>query len=286
MHLKLTTMKRIARKTLLTTATLLSFSLTFACGDSKDDVVNPTPTTQANVTATPESLSPDFQGGTFDISVTANVDWSIRTEESWISVRPAGGVKNENTTVKVTVDANKGMEERYASLSIISSNTTVKTIQISQSCDLSASASVSSIIMSGEGGQREFTVTANGNWTLTADASWVTLTPDHGSKGETSVTIAASQNDGNDTRDGVLTLTCGNSVTKISISQLNYNVETPEGYHLVWNDEFDYEGTPMSDWVIENQSQGWVNNELQNYTSRQVDGKYTLEVKDGFLYVN
>lgn len=60
----------------------------------------------------------------------------------------------------------------------------------------------------------------------------------------------------------------------------------PEGYSLVWSDEFDYEGRPSADWVHENWDPGRVNNELQTYTDKEIDGKFTTEVKDGYLYIN
>lgn len=60
----------------------------------------------------------------------------------------------------------------------------------------------------------------------------------------------------------------------------------PEGYILVWNDEFDQGDRPGPDWVHENWAPGRVNHELQTYTDKMVDGKYTTEIKDGSLYIN
>ena len=60
----------------------------------------------------------------------------------------------------------------------------------------------------------------------------------------------------------------------------------PEGYELVWSDEFDEGDVPSSEWVIENWQPGRVNHELQTYTGKTVDGKKTLEVKDGLLHIN
>ena len=42
----------------------------------------------------------------------------------------------------------------------------------------------------------------------------------------------------------------------------------PEGYELVWNDEFEGEAIDLSKWEFEVNAQGGGNNELQYYTSR------------------
>ena len=272
---------------------LLGFILTLplfssACS-SKDDngVVNPSPSnTQTSVSVSPESLTPDFNSQTLDLTVNANVDWAIRTDASWISLRPAGGLKNQATTVKVTIDSNKEFDSRSAVLNITSGSNTIKTITVTQGYAMSAYSSVSSLMLSGEAGEKSFTITANGDWSLTGDADWLTITPSSGGKGETVVIVKATANEGDQSRETNLILSCGDVNTAIAVTQLNYNITAPEGYSLVWSDEFNYDGKPNSDWVIENQNAGWVNNELQTYTSREVDGKLTLEVKDGFLYVN
>ncbi|MCH5229075.1 MAG: glycoside hydrolase family 16 protein [Muribaculaceae bacterium] len=63
-------------------------------------------------------------------------------------------------------------------------------------------------------------------------------------------------------------------------------IKVPEGYILVWHDEFNKGNTLGNDWVIEEKPSGWVNNELQNYTGEKIDGENTLEIKDGNLLIN
>lgn len=60
----------------------------------------------------------------------------------------------------------------------------------------------------------------------------------------------------------------------------------PEGYVLVWNDEFDNGEFPRKDWVAEEWDPGRVNNELQTYTVFPADGGKTLEIKEGKLNIN
>jgi beta-glucanase (GH16 family) len=57
----------------------------------------------------------------------------------------------------------------------------------------------------------------------------------------------------------------------------------PDGYELVWNDEFNYEGLPNpAKWDYDTGNHGWGNNELQNYLARIPE---TAKVKDGKLII-
>lgn len=64
-------------------------------------------------------------------------------------------------------------------------------------------------------------------------------------------------------------------------------INPPEGYHLVWHDEFDNGTTLGSDWTHEVQGPGWVNNELQTYVDGKTStGKRVTELKDGKLHIS
>ena len=274
---------------MLFSALFVAAALTMGCSsnNSEEPSVKPGSPTEVKVEFQEGALHPGNEACTVEFTVTADADWSIKTDADWVSLRPSGGVKNEPTAVKASLTANTGLDSRTATLNIISGGNTVKSFDIVQGYALTVSTSVSSLIMSGEGGTSVFTVTANGDWTLSAiTEDWLTVTPDHGAKGETTVSVTTTANEGDDTRDASFAFLCGDVTAKVDVTQLNYKVEAPEGYSLVWSDEFNVDGKPGADWVIENQSAGWVNNELQTYTSKEVDGKLTLEVKDGFLHIN
>ena len=53
----------------------------------------------------------------------------------------------------------------------------------------------------------------------------------------------------------------------------------PEGYELLWSDEFDGDSLNTANWTPEYGGHGWGNNELQFYTGR----KENVDVKDGRL---
>lgn len=253
-----------------------------ACGDSSKDT--PAPSGQnVTVSATPEALATSAEAATLELIVRANADWAIRTDADWATVRPSGGVKDSDIKVLVSVTANPGMDERNASINIVSGGKTVKSIALTQGYVTKATSSVKSLTLGGQDSSTSFTVTANADWTITSNAPWLTLTPSKGTKGDTAVEVRAKANDSSAGREATLVLECGNDKSEIKVSQLSDAVNIPEGYSLVWSDEFNSGPVPGSDWTIENWAPGHVNNELQTYTSKEVDGKRTLEVKDGFL---
>ena len=53
----------------------------------------------------------------------------------------------------------------------------------------------------------------------------------------------------------------------------------PEGYELIWSDEFDGDSLNTDNWTPEYGGHGWGNNELQFYTGR----KENVDVRDGKL---
>lgn len=203
-----------------------------------------------------------------------------------MTLRPTGGLKNENTDVSVSVTANKGPEERCATLNVVSGGVTVKSVTLTQMPVLSATPSMSAFTFGGQESTANCTITSNTDWVLESNDSWLTASPGHGASGQTVVAITAAANAADADRTGKLTLKCGNAQSEITVFQLSGTIEAPEGYTLVWNDEFSQGDTPSNDWVLENWPAGHVNNELQTYTDKTIDGKRTAEVKDGLLYIN
>lgn len=273
------------------TLTAAIFSIAFitpalaACGgDGNDD---PAPSgTSVKVSVAPEILQTDAAAATLDLAVTADADWAVRTDADWVTLRPSGGVRNESTVVRVSVTANTGFDARSAAINIISGGNQVKTVTLSQGYVAKATTSFSSMTFGGQESSAVMTVTSNSEWELSSSDSWLSVNPAKGGKGDTDVVLTADVNDTDARREAVLTLTFGGESSEIKVSQLSDAVEAPEGYSLVWSDEFNEGTRPGSDWVHENWAAGYVNNELQTYTDKEIDGKRTTEVKDGFLHIN
>ena len=91
-------------------------------------------------------------------------------------------------------------------------------------------------------------------------------------------------------RRGTVTIACGREQQQVEITQESAEdteVRTPEGYTLVWSDEFNQgETLNADDWTHEVQGPGWVNNELQTYVDGQAGGRRVTELVDGKLNIH
>ena len=105
------------------------------------------------------------------------------------------------------------------------------------------------------------------------------------------ITITVPANPVAETRSGAVTVMSGSARKTVTVTQAAAEKAAyyaPEGYYLVWQDEFN-EGTELNkvDWTHEVQNSGWVNNELQNYVNHKTpEGSLVTEVKDGHLLIH
>ena len=107
------------------TAAVLALTLT-ACGGSGGDKETP------SIGVSPSSLSFEEAGGSKTVSVTANVDWSAKSSDSWLSVSPTTGASsNTAQSLTVTATANDGLD-RTATITISSPEGASATVSVTQ----------------------------------------------------------------------------------------------------------------------------------------------------------
>lgn len=120
---------------------------------------------------------------------------------------------------------------------------------------------------------------------------WVSVDPPYSSASEADVTVKVEENASYKDRNTEITIKCGSTRKKVALvqkamqkGQLDINV--PDGYHLVWRDEFDTDGLPSREWWYETGGGGWGNNELQSYVSGSAsDGTRLADISDGTLKI-
>ena len=120
--------------------------------------------------------------------------------------------------------------------------------------------------------------------------SWVTVEPSYSAQASAPVTVSVKKNDTYKDRATEITIKCGTTREKVALTQSGgeVDIDVPDGYHLVWRDEFD-EGSQLSaaDWTHEVQGSGWVNNELQNYVNHtSPNGQEVTEISNGALNIH
>lgn len=146
-----------------------------------------------------------------------------------------------------------------------------------------------------KGETKSVIVTANGDWTVTSGQSWCSTDRGFGYNGQTSLKITVTANPNATARTAELTFTSGKYSQKFVVSQAGATIENhvPEGYSLVWQEEFNEDrlsgGKPAlpnsGKWWYENLSKGAVNNELQTYVGGFRGTDTVAAIYDGTLKI-
>lgn len=148
------------------------------------------------------------------------------------------------------------------------------------------------------GMEKTIIVKSDTPWLLTTDGqTWYSVDSKSGYAGEKVVKVVALKNNLDIERSATLSFTSGTDYKKeYQFKQDKGEVENyvPEGYSLVWQDEFEESrltgGKPAlpstSEWWYEVADPGWVNNELQHYVADGVLGTDTCTmISDGTLKI-
>lgn len=158
---------------------------------------------------------------------------------------------------------------------------------------VSISASVENISMDASGGTTSFMVTSGAEWDAAVSESWISLSKAGTTSQTGTVGVTVKPNESREPRSGEIILMSGRARARVGVSQqgkvpepVDPSIKVPEGYTLVWNDEFDgADALDLSKWTYEAQRPGWVNNELQNYVKGAYDGIPVTTVADGILTI-
>ena len=260
---------------------LWSLLVLTACGGSDDDGGGSNAPSAITITVSPETVNSPATGGSYTISVsTTGAEWGAYPDSEWIKTSVTGSNTSKGS-VSVTISANTGTTQRTGTI-MIQSGTGRKAISVVQDAPLQVSKT--QVYTSSKGETIDVEVTSSSDWTATASDSWITT-----AKNGSTLSITTSANDAQTERTGKVTVTTSVESKEITVSQASAedrDIVAPEGYRLVWHDEFNEGTTLNSDWTHEVQNSGWVNHELQNYRNGTADGKRVTELIDGRLHIN
>ena len=160
-----------------------------------------------------------------------------------------------------------------------------------QPASVTITLSPESITAPADGGTYTVSVTTTGKeWGAYSEQDFITVTTKNTVTQSGTLTVTVPANPTTSARTGTVTVMSGAARKSISITQAAaekspYNA--PEGYLLVWQDEFD-SGSELNqnDWTHEVKGKGWVNNELQEYVNHKTPGgALVTEIKNGALRI-
>ena len=155
--------------------------------------------------------------------------------------------------------------------------------------DATITTTQESLSFSEVGGSASFNVSTTAReWGVYATQSFIKVDYENTNSPSGKVTVVVEENPTSYIRTGTVVIMSGNTRKSIAVTQ-DASVESnaPEGYKLVWNDEFN-SGSELNagDWTHEVWGKGRVNNELQEYVNHKTpEGNLVTEVKNGTLRI-
>lgn len=203
-----------------------------------------------------EKIETSAVGGTYKVAVTCNKEWFSYSKESWIHSEEANGL----TEMIVTIDANSSANSREGTVHIASGKSDISIVVTQESA---MQVSRTELYSSAKGDSQTLTVTVNRDWNVISNDSWIKVYK----LDNTSFTVTADENTTQESRKGSITVISGDESVTIIVkqeSQEESEYKAPDGYKLVWHDEFN-STTLGDDWTYELHPSRWVNSELQEY---------------------
>ena len=179
---------------------------------------------EPELTTNNSSLNFAAAGGTSSFSFNTNKNWTITSDQSWLSLDQTSGEPSKDAiSVNATCAENTAYTSRTATITISAGGLT-QTIKVTQDAAVkvvSLSVSKTSLSVAGQGGTASFTVTCNDNWTITDIPDYVTVSQTSGTESASAVTVTvtAKQNFFYNSRNKSFTVKAGDKVTYISVNQ-------------------------------------------------------------------
>ncbi len=165
----------------------------------------------------PTTISSNSDSGSADISVFSNASWTVSSNVGWITTNPSDGFKSGSFSVSYT--ENQNPSSRSGEVYVTSGEVT-RTLNVTQSGSapyLTISPS-SSINPNSNSGNTNVSVSSNVNWTVSDNASWITVSPTSGSNNG-SFTVSYSGNTSTSSRTGKVTVSGGGISRELTVNQ-------------------------------------------------------------------
>lgn len=142
----------------------------------------------------PNQISCDRLGGTFDVVVYANIEWTISTLPEGVTASVESG--SGNTSLTVTINPlQEEVSGREVNVFFAGANMLVPlSIKQSATSDYDVQIDPTMLSFGYEGGSETLNVTCEGSWTAESSAEWVTLDVASGNgNAQVEVTVAESE---------------------------------------------------------------------------------------------
>lgn len=135
-------------------------------------------------------------------------------------------------------------------------------------------------------------VSCSSEWTAFSNESWIDCKVIGSTDRKGTVDVLISDYTKKGEREGSIVIKSGMTRVTIPVKQsgkpadpVDPSITVPEGYELIWNDEFNTGDRPDSKWFYETGDNGWGNNELQSYVNCTQGDEQLAVVNDGIFSI-
>ena len=169
----------------------------------------------ADIVLSDTSLEFSHQGESKYVTVTINQSWKATCSASWITLKDAEGKNSGKITI--TADVNTSEDSRSATL-VISYGSKSEYVSITQKgVPVNLSISPDDFSIHRNGGEQTLRITCDTYWTVSTDATWLSLSKYSGN-GNGEVVVTASANEGN-ARSAIIKFTHNKTEVPVKVSQ-------------------------------------------------------------------
>ena len=164
------------------------------------------------------SLAMKAEGGSQNVGLTTNYEWTAKASDPWIHVSPSSGQKG-SSSISIRVDANTTGKSRRGSVSV-TSMTLTRSIDVSQEENPTIDYSGESTIeIDADGGSKTISLSSNNNWEAKSSESWLKVEPTSGNKGSFTLKLSADANKTGKVREAIVTVSCLTASVTVKVTQ-------------------------------------------------------------------
>ena len=219
-------------------------------------------TVKLNVTQEPRYFSPDTQilqfgpeAATKVLNIDSDADWSLTTNDTWISLSSMSGIGN--ASVQVSVSSNTSTQSRTGILYLKCLDKTIE-IAVAQGTPY-VNIESNSVSLEAKGGTAVLSLSANVNWKASSSESWLSVSPNNGN-GEDLLTLVANKNESSYSRNAIVSISSIAPTIKVNVKQdkpsleiskssLTFAEEGGTSEPIIVTTDYDYKITTSDSWI-------------------------------------
>lgn len=133
------------------------------------------------ISVDPYAITCDYNGGSFDVNVRCNVDWTADCDTLGITISPTSGTKDGS--IRISVPSTTSKSTQVARITFTAkgeeSSKIAKTVVTIGSYPF-IGVDVGQLSIAAEGGGTQFLLTANRQWSATSSNPAFTFSPEYG----------------------------------------------------------------------------------------------------------